>query len=137
MFRTSAGTRYRRRAWIAALAYAALVAVSALMKMAFSPPPLLVAAVAVASALPIIGLIALLGLYLREETDEYVRNRLILSMLLALGVVLSLSSVFGMLQFGGLVGDLPVFLAFVVWACAWGVAKTWLAWRDQRQAAGS
>lgn len=135
MHRTPAAQRYHRRAWVAALVYIGLVATHLVMTRVFSSPAALLTALAVASALPVIALIALLGIYLRDETDEYVRNRLILSILLALGVVLCLSSVLGMLQLGGLIGDVPMFLTFVVWACAWGFAKTWLGWRDRREAA--
>jgi len=134
MHRTPAAQRYTRRTWAVAAAYLGLIAANTAMTHAFSPPRVLVAAMAVASALPIIAMIALLGLYLREETDEYVRNRSVLSMLLALGAVLSLSSVLGMLQFGGLIGHVPIFLAFVAWACAWGIARSWLERRDRRAA---
>jgi len=134
MKRTPAAQRYHRRASAAALAYVVLIAAHTALPHVLPPPRALMAALAAASALPIVALIVLLGRYLREETDEYVRNRSILSMLLALGVVLSLSSVLGMLQIGGLIGDVPVFLAFVAWACAWGVARLWLERRDRREA---
>lgn len=135
MHRTPAAQRYTRRSWAAAIAYIALVAAQAAMPHLLSPPRALVATLAVTSALPIVALLVVLATYLREETDEYVRNRTILAMLLATGAVLVLSSVVGMLQIGGLVGPVPVFLVFVVWACAWGIAKTWLEWRDRREAA--
>lgn len=132
---TSAAQRYHRRSWVAAIAYITLIAANAAMPHVFSPPRILVVAMAVASALPIVALLVLLAVYLHEETDEYVRNRTILAMLLATGAVLVFSSVLGMLQIGGLLGPAPIFLAFVVWACAWGIAKAWLEWRDRREMA--
>ncbi len=134
---TPAAQRYTRRSRVAAIAYIALVAASAAMPHVVSPPRALMAALAVASALPILALLMLLAAYLREETDEYVRNRTILAMLLATGVVLVLSSVVGILQIGGLAGPVPVFLAFVVWSGAWGIAKAWLEWRGRHQTASS
>ena len=132
---TLAARRYHRRSGITAIAYIALVAANAAIPHVFSPPRVWVVAMAVASALPIVSLLVLLAVYLHEETDEYVRNRTILAMLLATGAVLVFSSVLGMLQIGGLLGPAPIFLVFIVWACAWGIAKVWLEWRDRREMA--
>lgn len=135
MHRTPAAQRYTQRTWGISVVYIALVTVNTVMTHAFSPPRALAVAVAVASALPVVALIVTLARYLREETDEYIRNRSIHALLLALGVMLSLSSVLGMLQIGQVIGRVPIFLTFVVWACAWGIATLWLERRDRRDAA--
>lgn len=129
---TPAARNYRRRSWRTAITYVAVIAANTSINHFFPDQSLLITVMAVISALPIIALIAVLAVYLREETDEYVRNRSVLSILLALGVVLSLSSMLGMLQLGGLVGHVPIFLVFVAWACTWGITKFWLEWRDRR-----
>lgn len=137
MHRTPAARRYLRRFSIVTAIYIALVAANMAATHVFAPPLEVEAALAVIAALPIIAMLMVLGLYLREETDEFVRDRLILSMFIGLGVLLSLSSLLGMLQFSGVVGSLPVFLAFPIWCGAWGIAQTVLAWRDRRTQAQS
>ena len=133
MNKTPAAQRYTRRSWVVVLLYIMVASANAAMPHVFSPPRMLVVTMALVLGLLVVALIVLLAMYLQEETDEYVRNRSILAMLLATGVVLVLSSVLGMLQIGGLIGHVPMFLAFVVWSCAWGIARVWLEWRDRRE----
>jgi len=53
---------------------------------------------ALAPALPLIGVVWLFGRYLYEEEDEFRRWQQILTLLIALGVVLSVCIVWGFLQ---------------------------------------
>lgn len=130
--RTSAAKRYTRNIALVSTVYVALVAANTAVTHLLDPPAAVMGAMAVLTALPIVGMLALLGIYLREETDEFVRDRIIYSMLIAIGILLSASSIIGMLQFEKLVGDVPVFLAFPLWCGIWGIAQSWLSWRDKR-----
>lgn len=132
MNRTLAAQRYLRRFTVVTAAYVLLIAANVGVSRAFDPSQTVLGLMAILTALPIVGMLAVLGIYLREENDEFVRDRIILSMLVGLGVLLSLSSILGMLQFERLVGELPVFLAFPIWCGAWGIAQSLLAWRDKR-----
>lgn len=132
MDRTPAAQRYLRRFTLVTAVYVLLIAANVGVSWAFDPSQTILGLMAIVAALPIVGMLIVLGIYLREESDEFVRDRIVLSMLIGLGVLLSLSSILGMLQFEGLVGELPVFLAFPIWCGAWGIAQSLLALRDKR-----
>lgn len=135
MHRTAAAQRYTRRMWKISALYIVLVAVNTVVKYTPDVSKTALALGAIASAIPILLMLVVLGIYLREETDEYVRDRSVIALLAGLGALLSLSSVLGMLQLGGLVEKLPIFLAFPVWCCVWGGTQAVLRWRDRRLAA--
>ncbi|MFL9840791.1 hypothetical protein ABS767_07455 [Sphingomonas sp. ST-64] len=130
--RTPAAKRYQRRLAAISATYVALVAANVSVTHLFHPPAPVLGTMAVITALPVVGMLVVLGAYLREETDEFVRDRIIFSMLLAIGILFSASSIIGMLQFEKLVGEVPVFLAFPIWCGIWGMAQSFLSWRDKR-----
>ncbi|RSY83876.1 hypothetical protein DAH66_12130 [Sphingomonas koreensis] len=130
--RTEAAKRYQRRFAVVTALYIALVAGNTALTHLTDPTPFAAGAMAILTALPIAAMLALLGIYLREETDEFVRDRTIMSMLIATGVLLSVASIIGMLQFEDLVGTVKVFMAFPLWCAVWGIAQTLLNWRDRR-----
>ena len=80
-------------------------------------------ALAIAPALPILGVIAVMGLYLREETDEFQRAVLIESMLWGIGLTLSGSTVWGLLEFYVDAPRVPVFWAFPMFCGAMGLSQ--------------
>ena|SRR5579871_5586296 len=53
---------------------------------------------AILPALPLIGSLAIVGLYIAEESDEFERSILVQSMLWGLGGVLSVSTIWGFLE---------------------------------------
>src|SRR5690242_17582343 len=55
-------------------------------------------ALAIAPGLPILGVIAVIGLYLAEEKDEFERSVLVESMLWGIGFTLALCSIWGLLE---------------------------------------
>ena len=135
MHRTPAAHRYTRRMWKISVLYIVLIAVNTAVKYTPEVSKLALALAALASAVPVVVMLVVLAIYLREETDEYVRDRSVISMLAGLGALLAASSVLGMLQLGGLVENLPIFLAFPLWCCVWGGTQAVLSWRDGRQVA--
>jgi hypothetical protein len=80
-------------------------------------------------AVPIIGVIVVVGLYLAEEKDEFQRNLLIQSMLWGLGAILSLTSVWGFLQLYAHVHPFQPYMTFPLFWCFQGIATAALRWR--------
>ena len=71
--------------------------------------------VAIAPALPIIGIFAAIGRYLVEEEDEYVRMLMVRQTLWASGFALSLATVWGFLEAFDLVGHVDAYYIAVAW----------------------
>lgn len=69
-------------------------------------------------AVPIVALLVVVGLYLREEVDEFKRQQLVIAMLVAIGVTLAVSAVGDFLRSYGAISSMPPFLEFVTF---WGV----------------
>lgn len=86
--------------------------------------------------LPLLGVILVMGLYLREEADEYLRNRLVVAMLGGTGLLLAAATIWGFLENSGLVGHPPTFLAFPFWCGAMGIAHCVMALRDRLAGGG-
>ena len=62
------------------------------------PTGLLVYLVAILPALPLVGSLAVVGLYVAEESDEFERSIIVQSMLWGLGGALSVSTIWGFLE---------------------------------------
>lgn len=71
--------------------------------------------VAVLPALPIVGIFAAIGLYLVEETDEYVRVMTVRQTLWASGFALSIATIWGFLESFGLVGHIESYYVSILW----------------------
>jgi len=80
-------------------------------------------AIAVAPALPIVAVIAIMGLYIKEETDEFQRRILIESMLWGFGVTLTVTTVSGFLEMYVHTPGLQSFWAFPIFCLAMGVSQ--------------
>lgn len=72
-------------------------------------------------ALPILALLAVVGLYLREEMDEFKRQQLVVAMLCAIGVTLAVTAVGDFLRTYGAITALPPFTEFVLFWVVMGV----------------
>ncbi len=128
---TSAARNYRRRFTVVTVVYVALIVMNVAISKAFAPPQLVLGIMAVLTSLPIVGMIAVMGLYIREETDEFVRYRLVTAMLVAIGILLSLTSILGFLQIEHIIGAVPVFFAFPAWCMFFGIVQAVLCARDR------
>ncbi|MDF7776284.1 hypothetical protein P1X14_13590 [Sphingomonas sp. AOB5] len=133
MAQSAAARRYVKRFVPTMIAYCAILAGVTWYIDAARPAGAVLAGLSILPALPIIGVLIVMGLYLAEETDEYVRQRLVTCMIFAMGVVLALSTVLGFLQIHRVIGQVNVFWAFPGWCFAWGMAQTALAVRDRMQ----
>lgn len=131
MTRTPAARRYLKRFTPTMIAYVAILFAATWAVQAWHPTGIVLWVLSVLPALPIIGVLVVIGLYLAEETDEYLRQRIVTAMLFGIGVVLSASAVLGFLQFNGVVGKIDVFWSFPGWCAAWGLAQCWMALSDR------
>jgi hypothetical protein len=73
--------------------------------------------------LPIGGMVTVMGLYLKEETDEFWRIQQTESALLAAGGVFILTTAWGFLEMFRLVPHIQLWLVFPVWAMLLGPAS--------------
>jgi hypothetical protein len=90
--------RYLRRFAVAMSAYIALILIVVLCFHHLHPTGPLAYLLAVLPAVAIIGIIVTVGLYLAEEKDEFQRNLFVQALLWGLGGVLTVTSVWGMLE---------------------------------------
>jgi len=88
----------------------------------FHPTGALLDGMAVLPAIPIIGIIVVVGLYLAEEKDEFQRNLLIQSMLWGLGAIMALTTVWGFLQIFTPIHRFQPFMTFPLFWCFQAIA---------------
>jgi hypothetical protein len=77
----------------------------------------------VVPALPVIVVIAQMGRYLQEETDEYLRLLTMRSLLVATAALLGTLVVSDFLRSYTATGDLPPFVSFMVFCLAFATAQ--------------
>jgi hypothetical protein len=124
---------YLGRAAICGVAYAVLTYGMKLAIREFSPHGLLLTAMAVAPALAIIAYFILFARYLME-VDEYQRHRMVQALLIATGVMLSVSSVMDFLQAYAQRPPLEPFIFTLSFMLVFVVAQAVLHFLDGRRA---
>ena len=129
--RTPAARRYIKRFVPTMIAYVVFVMATSLIVAKLHPSGAALVALSILPALPILGVLLVIGLYVREESDEYVRQRLVTAMLFGIGVVMAVATVLGFLQIYHAIGQVDVFLGFPIWCASWGLAQCAMAWRDR------
>lgn len=80
-------------------------------------------------ALPLVGIIIFLALYLFEETDEFLKVRMVEALLWGLGAILVVSTVWGFLEFLAGAPRLPLHWLFPIFCVAMGLADLLARWR--------
>lgn len=126
-----AARRYMKRFIPSMLLYVVVLAGSLWGIGALKPQGPLLWALAVAPALPILMVIAVMGLFLIEETDELPRLVTAQSMLWGIGITLAVATVWGFLENADLVPHLSSFLMFPLFCAAMGLAQPFV-WRRYR-----
>lgn len=121
--KSPAGRRYVKRFIPTMAAYVVLVfgASLAFDRLALSGP--VAWALAIAPAIPILGVIAIMGLYLKEETDEFQRNILVESMLWGFGLTMAVTSVWGFAEIYIEAPPLPAFWVFPMFCMGMGLSQ--------------
>lgn len=127
----AAQRRYLRRFFPAMTMYVLVLFACTAMIRDLKPQGALLALLSVAPALPIVAAILVMGAYLIEERDEFIRTRLATAMLGGLGVMLVITTVWGFLENGGAVGHFPTFLTFPVWCGCFGLWQCAMGLRDR------
>lgn len=77
--------------------------------------------IAALPAVPIIGVFIVIGRYLHEEPDEYVRLLLVRQALIATGFALSIATMWGFLENFRLVPHIYAYYAAILWFAGLGV----------------
>jgi hypothetical protein len=126
---TRAFKRYQQRVIASALVYAVALCAAVWLFKHHVPAGALRYAVAVAPALPIVGIVASMGLFLKEEDDEFQRTLMIEQVLWGTGGALVLASIWGFLENFGLVDHLEAYWGVVVWFAMFGLARAVVRWR--------
>ena len=121
-----AGRRYLKRFIPTMIAYVVLIFGASFAFRLLEPTGPVAWALAVAPAIPIIGVIAIMGLYVKEETDEFQRNVLIEAMLWAFGLTLLVTTVAGFLKMYVHTPALQSFWAFPIFCAAMGLAQVFV-----------
>lgn len=128
----AAQRRYNRRVIVAAMAYAVLLIGEQYALRHALVPPAAGYALAVLPALPIIAIFALVGRYLLEEQDEYLRMRMVRQVLWTTGLMLTATTLWGFLEDAGL-PHLPMFYVSVIWFAGLGICGCVLNLLDFRR----
>jgi len=128
--------RYLRRFFPAMTAYVVVLFACTWAIRHYHPQGAALFLLSLLPALPILAVIAVMGLYLTEEQDEFVRHRLVTSMIAGLGIMLAFATVWGFLENGGVVPHLEAFLAFPIWCGCFGLVQCFLNLRDRMSGGG-
>jgi hypothetical protein len=121
--------RYMARFWVMMSLYViCLLSITWLFKHHPPTGPMAYVLAALPS-LPIIGVLAIIGLYIAEETDEFERSILIQSQLWGMGATLAITSFWGFLELFVPVSHLPAYVTAVIyWTCV-GLATPFIRLR--------
>ena len=120
---TPAGKRYQRRVIQAMSIYLAMVLGAVTLVKHTHLHGWVLYTVALLPALPMLAMLAALGVYLQEEKDEYVRMLTMRSLLAGTAALLAVLVVNDFLRSISGAGALPVFTSWIVFFVVFGVAQ--------------
>jgi xanthosine utilization system XapX-like protein len=93
------------------------------------PAGLVVYLLAVLPALPLIGSLAIVGLYIGEEFDEFERSIIVQSMLWGLGGALAVSTIWGFLEDFANAPHISTFYVYVFFWIFMGISQPFIRMR--------
>lgn len=122
--------RRRYIAWFIPTMLAYVVAVLGVTWMFTNHPPAAPVSYAIAllPAFPVLGVIAILGRYLAEETDEFIRMRHVTGLLIAIALTLSFCATWGFLEIYVDVPKVGIFHVVWIFFGAMGLGNGITAW---------
>ncbi|MBI0473959.1 hypothetical protein D9601_01090 [Sphingomonas sp. MA1305] len=123
--------RYLRRFFPAMGTYVVVLFTCTWLYRDLKPTGALLVLLSVLPALPIVAAILVMGAYLIEERDEFIRSRLVASMVGGLGIMLAITTVWGFLENGGAVAHFPTYLTFPLWCACFGLWQCVTGLRDR------
>ncbi|WP_427963959.1 hypothetical protein [Altererythrobacter sp.] len=121
-----AAANYTRGMMMAAAAYLVGLGLAISLHRNYELTPIIRLVLALLPALPIVGMIAVMAQYLRDETDEYLRHRMIMASLGGLAAVLGIGSFWGFLETFDLVPHAKGWWSVPVWALGVGFTRLWM-----------
>jgi hypothetical protein len=121
--KTKAVKVYTRRTMVTMFAYVLLVLMTTFVVRHLHVQGWLLYVCAVLPSVAIFRQLHVVALYLREETDEYLRQQVVNSMLWAMAVVLGLTAFADFLRSYTPYGTLPPFTVFVTFWIVYGLAQ--------------
>ncbi len=133
---TAAARRYNLHFLGTVFIYAVLLTGATWLGKHFEITGLGLVALSILPALAITASLVVMGRYLVEETDEYVRRRAVTAMLFGVAVLLSISTALGFLQQRDAISGIDLLWAFPAWCVIYGVTQGCLAMRDSKAADG-
>lgn len=123
--------RYNRRVLTASATYAVLLIGAEYVVKLTAPVAAIRVVLALLPALAIVAIFVAVGRFLIEETDEYLRARLVRQILWATGAALSLATVYGFLQVFDVAPSVPLYVIAILWFFCLGVAGAALRVRGE------
>jgi hypothetical protein len=114
---------YNRRVLVASLIYVVLLFSGIWIAAHYNPAASVRVVLAIAVAAPVIFIIRAMALLLKEETDEYLRMRLVEQSLIATGFLLTVGTLYGFLNAFDLVPRIEAYWVMPVWAVGLGVGR--------------
>ena len=114
--------RYRSRFFSAMAVYVVFIFLATWIFRHQHPSGFLAYTIAVLPAIPLIATIAVLGLYLIEERDEFQKTVVVQSLLWGIGGTLAIATVWGFLELYLSVPHLPAYLDFAIFFGLYGLA---------------
>jgi hypothetical protein len=129
MPQSPATKRYTKRFAIAATIYILALFSATRIFRHDHPTGAIAYLLAVLPALPILGMIVVVGIYLAEEKDEFQRNLFIQSMIWSIGATLSVTTVWGFLENFTNTAHLQPYLIFPMFAVFVGISTPLLKLR--------
>ena len=115
--------RYLARFLPCIIAYTAVMAFERILFRDAHPQGVLAYVMAIAPALPIVGIVVAMSLYLADETDEYLRLQHAKAIVVATGVTLSIATVWGFMEDYGLVPHVLAYWGFIVFMAVLAIAR--------------
>lgn len=130
--RNPAQRRYLRRFLPAMTGYVVLLFGSTWVVREYAPTGPALFLLALLPALPLLAALGIMGLYLIEEQDEFIRNRLVAAMIGGLGIQLAVLTAWGFLEDRQVLPHFPTYLAFPLWCGAFGLVQCARSLVDRR-----
>ncbi|WP_390586723.1 hypothetical protein [Erythrobacter sp. MTPC3] len=124
--------RYNRGIALASLAYVLGMGIAVAIWERTELTDGLVFLISLLPAIPTFAMIWVMGRYLTDEQDEYLRHRSIMASLAGLGLVLALGTFYGFLEMFGLVPHVWAWWILPIWAIGMGLFQYWQSWRSDR-----
>jgi uncharacterized membrane protein YcfT len=118
-----ASKQYNRRYLIAMPVYLIVLFLAVAILRHDHPSRPFALVIAILPSIPLVAMIAIAGLYLKEETDEFQRSIFQQSLLWSIGLVLAITSVWGLLEMIADVPHLPVFYVFPAFCVFFGICS--------------